>query len=121
MGHASQVSSSLSYSDSLALVVDAKRIASMTMNQAASVEQVQEELRKGVVSALKHKKMLHIMLHKGSLPFRSKYCSESHFPDSIFSFQPWSEKSRAEEEESWQKIVRPEGLVYKKPLLGIQS
>ena len=65
-------------------VIDGKGITQKKM-QGQSVDEVMEDIRKQVVNAMKHGRMLYIDLRNGAPSLTTDYCIDDKFPLEIWS------------------------------------
>ncbi|CAE7326985.1 unnamed protein product [Symbiodinium necroappetens] len=103
-GHAKEADTFLTYS--AYVQIDAKWVMGETMiRKTMGIEEMQESLRKRVVSAMKSGLPLHIAMANTAVAFKDKFCAEHTFPHSVFNFSMFRGETGTEAGE-YRKIIR---------------
>jgi len=85
--------------------IDAKWVmGQVQIKKTMDQDQMKEELRTKLVSALKWGKPIQIAMSSSAVMFKEKYCCPDQFPDSLFKNELWFQK------EIHGKVVRPDDL-----------
>ena len=109
-GHAREADTFLTYSSYVQ--IDAKWVMGETMiRKTMSMEDMQEDLRKRVVSAMKHGLPLHIAMGNTAVAFKEKFCEELTFPHSVFNFGLFRGDSEGREPGPYKGIIREADLI----------
>jgi len=86
-------------------LIDAKWILNkVDIVKEFSVQQMREQIRARLVSALKFGQPIHIAMSNSAVTLKSKYCSDAEFPESLFRLESWLKR------EEYSKVVRKEDL-----------
>merc|ERR1712151_900970 len=72
----------------------------VSVKKTHSVEEMREEMRERLVSALKFGQPIHISMSNSAVQMKKMYCVPDKFPEALFKDELWMQK------EHYQKIVR---------------
>jgi len=87
-------------------LIDAKwMLNKVDVKKELSVSQVRQQLRERLVSALKFGQPIHISMANSAVAIKSKYCSDSEFPEALFKNEDWFRN------DVYSKIIREPDLV----------
>jgi len=86
-------------------LVDAKWILNkVDIKKEMDVSQMREQIRARLVSALKFGQPIHISMSNSAVTLKTKYCTDTEFPEGLFKQDVWFEKS------TYSKVIREEDL-----------
>ncbi|CAJ1350685.1 unnamed protein product [Effrenium voratum] len=109
-GHAKEADTYFTYSGYSQ--IDAKWVLGQTMiKKEVSVEDMQEELRKRVVGALKHGLPVHVAMSNTAVAFKKTFCREDKFPLCFFKDKEFKgDPAAPKEERPYFSMVTKEDL-----------
>eukprot|EP00929_Paragymnodinium_shiwhaense_P097363 TRINITY_DN59075_c0_g1_i1.p1 TRINITY_DN59075_c0_g1~~TRINITY_DN59075_c0_g1_i1.p1 ORF type:complete len:358 (-),score=66.63 TRINITY_DN59075_c0_g1_i1:253-1278(-) len=109
-GHAKEADTYFTYAGYV--TIDAKYVlGKVQIEKAVSLEDMREELRGKVITAMRSGLPLHLAMHNSAVAFKEQYCEESTFPQSLFDFGSWCDSDQPDGVQEYKKIVRPEDLL----------
>lgn len=92
--------------------IDAKWVLAETaIKKTMSVEEMQEDLRRRVVGAMKHGLPVHVAMANSAVSFKEKFCSEKGLPACFFKVKEFKgETEKDVKDRPYRKMVKDEDL-----------